>query len=322
MRVAVTGAAGYIGGWLLTELHGRGHEVHAQDLVRPNEEPGQHYWATFDTFDLCTQERIRWLRAVEPEVVIHLAALYGRVWGETDMVRTAGINSGLTAVLARDVAAQGARLLYVSSSEVYGDAANHGTVYAVRDGLKPLNMYGYSKLWGEQAAELYCPDGLMITRLNMPYGPAVFTPRKGEKTGTSGQPGAVGYNVLHSMLWEAEVGFDIVVHRGTERCLTWAGDTVRGIADIMESGRGGIWNVNRNDDHHEVAELARKVVALTGSKSRISVQDPPPRVTMRKHLDNTGLLELGWEPRVGLDEGMKLTHDYFAKFDRTGVWQG
>src|SRR5277367_1234904 len=126
MKVAITGAAGYIGGWLMAELSDRGHVVYAQDLVKPD---GPANWATFHTFDLGSQERITWLRATEPEVVIHLAALYGRVWGEVDMVKTAGANAGLTAVVARDTAAHGARLMYVSSSEVYGRSADQGTVY-------------------------------------------------------------------------------------------------------------------------------------------------------------------------------------------------
>jgi nucleoside-diphosphate-sugar epimerase len=326
VRVAVTGAAGYIGGWLMAELDRRGHQVCAQDLDHPPSTADVH-WLSFRTFDLCTQERIRWLRTFEPEVVIHLAALYGRVWGEVDMVKTAGINAGLTAMLARDTAAHAARLMFVSSSEVYGDIANHRTCYTdARHGLvaplEPMNMYGMSKKWGEEAAQRYAPDGLMITRLNMPYGPAICPPLPGTVPDTSGKPGPVGYNVLHSMTWEAEHGFDLKVHTGTTRCLTWVGDTVRGLAMIMESGQSGIWNVNRNDDHRPVAELARKVIDLTGSTSQIRTEEPPPRVTLRKSLDNSGLLELGWRPTVNLDEGIKQTWEYFRKFDRDGVWQG
>src|SRR5271156_773182 len=120
MRVAVTGAAGYIGGWLCVALHLAGHEVHAQDLYKPNV-LGPEPWASFRLFDLGSQERIAWLGAVRPDVVIHLAALYGRVWGEVDMMRTAAMNSGLAGEVARDTAAAGARLMYMSSSEVYGE---------------------------------------------------------------------------------------------------------------------------------------------------------------------------------------------------------
>ena len=130
------------------------------------------------------------------------------MWGEVDMVKTAGINAGLTAMLARDCADPRRAAHVHVSSEVYGETANQRTCYTdARHGLvaplQPLNMYGMSKKWGEEAAVRYAPDGLIITRLNMPYGPAYWPPHSGERTATSGQPGTVGYNVLHSMLWEA-----------------------------------------------------------------------------------------------------------------------
>lgn len=319
MKVAVTGASGYIGGWLLRSLHARGHEIHAQDLTAT---AGEVYCASFWTGDLGMQpERISWLQERQPDVVIHLAALYGRVWGERDMVKTAGSNAGLTAELARDCARTGARLMFMSSSEVYGRTANWGTVFP-RSALQPINMYGLSKKWGEEAAQLYAPDGLMITRLNMPYGPAYWPPLRGEVPGTSGRPGLVGYNVLHSMLWQAGHGLDLRVHRGTERCLTWVGDTVRGLAMIMEAGQPGTWNVNRNDDHVPVAELAHRVVDLTGSSSRIIEEDPPEGITLRKSLDSQDLLALDWKPEVSLDDGMKRSWDYFRQFGPEGEWQG
>lgn len=321
MKVAVTGAAGYIGGWLLAELHRRGHEVHAQDLVHPN--AVERTWETFRAFDLRHEDaRTDWLDEFRPDAVIHLAALYGRVWGEKDMYKTAGMNAGLTGALARDTAAAGARLLFMSSSEVYGHAADRGPVGPYCSALEPMNMYGLSKKWGEEAARAYAPDGLMVTRLNMPYGPAWWPPHVAEVPHISGRPGTLGYNVLHSMLWEAEHGLPLVVHRGTERCLTWVGDSVRGLADILESGFMGTWNVNRNDDHRPVQDIARLVKEVTGSDSAIVLQDPPERVTLRKSLLDTELRQLGWEPETSLEDGAKQAYEYFRRFDRNGAWRG
>jgi nucleoside-diphosphate-sugar epimerase len=155
----------------------------------------------------------------------------------------------------------------------------------------------------------------------MPYGPALFPP-DAARTHTSGQPGPLGYNVLHSMSWQAEHGMDLSVHKGTTRCLTWVGDTVRGLVMVLGSGQEGTWNVNRNDDHVEVRELAERVVALTGSKSRVVEVDVPERVTLRKSLVNDRLLELGWAPTVNLDKGIRACHDYYRNFDKDGRWAG
>jgi nucleoside-diphosphate-sugar epimerase len=321
MRVAVTGASGYIGGWLLAELAARGHEVHAQDMVLPDNQ-GQVDLASFSDFDLLRSDTRRaWLGCARPEVVIHLAALYGRVWGEQDMVKTAGINAGLTAVLARECASLGIPVMYMSSSEVYGASADRGTVYP-GSLLEPYNMYGLSKKWGEEACRRYAPDGLMVSRLNMPYGPAFWYPKVGARTSTSGQPGTVGYNVLHSMVWQAHHNLDLVAHRGTTRCLTWIEDTCRGLADIMEAGQAGTWNVCRNDLHHQVEDIAWQVAEMTGTTSRVIVEDPPPRVTMHKSLDNAELLDLGWRPKVELEEGMRRTWEYYRRFSSDGTWLG
>lgn len=319
MRIAVTGAAGYIGGWLCAELTERGHEVHAQDV----RDPGTAVSGSWSFFDLSDQDaRRRWLERPAPDVVVHLAALYGRVWGELDLTATVTANTAMTAELARDCESRGIRLLFSSSSEVYGESANSAVMNPETSLLRPLNMYGLSKKWGEEACRLYAPQGLMICRLNMPYGPAKTPPPRGTAPATSGKAGQIGYNVLHTMCWQAAHGMDLTVHTGTRRCLTWVGDTVRGLAMIAESGRAGTWNVNRNDDHVPVASLAQRIVALAGSTSQIVQVSPPPRVTLRKSLSNGELLDLGWTPRVPLDEGMKRSLEYYAKFDKNGDWQG
>lgn len=323
LRIAVTGAAGYIGGWLCRELESRGHDVWAQDRRPPG---GLSDWGTWHAFDLADgPARARWLERCKPDVVVHLAALYGRVWGEADLAETARVNTGLTAALARNAAMAGARLAYVSSSEVYGRSAALGGATARQVlplPLEPLNMYGLSKKHGEEAARLYAPDGLVVARLNMPYGPPVADPEPGTVPETSAAVGSHGYNVLHTMLWQASHGKPITVHRGAERCMTWIGDAVAGLAMIIESGSPGTWDVCRDDDHLPVAEIARRAMAVAGSASRVTEEDPPARVTLRKRLDAGPLLALGWRPTVGLDDGMKRSLAHYSRYDENGVWQG
>jgi dTDP-glucose 4,6-dehydratase len=320
MIIAVTGSAGYIGGWLLAELASRGHEVHSQDI---NSVPGlpdgvAPPWV-FDLKDGIRRQA--WLKSASPDVVIHLAALYGRVWGEADLIKTAADNAGLTAALARDVAAIGARLVLASSSEVYGQSADGSTVYPETP-LRPMNMYGMTKKWSEEAAWLYAPRGLVVARLNMPYGPSQMPPTPGTIPATSCKVGPVGYHALHTMLWQASHGMDIVVHKGTSRCFTWAGDMVQGMAAVIESGNSGTWNIGRNDDHYLMSEVARRAVAMAGSSSSIREVEVPSRVTAQKSLGNASLLSLGWQPGMPFGKGMEASFHYFSKFDKDGVWRG
>lgn len=313
MRIAVTGAAGYIGGHLTRDLAARGHEVLTQDVI-----PG-----TDCTFDLSLPNaRLQWLHETEPELVVHLAARYGRVWCEADLVRTAEVNAGITAELARDCAARGIRVLYVSSSEVYGLAVLRAGPVPEDAALHPLNMYGLSKKWGEEACRAYAPEGLAVARLNMPYGPAAVLPQPGTVPHHSGRVGDVGYNALHTMLWQAHHGMPITVHRGTERCYTWIADAIRGLAVIAESGRAGTWNVCRDDDYLSSADLARRCVALAGSDSHVIEKEPDGQVTPRKHLSSARLRALGWQSSVSLADGMRETLAYVSMFDRECRWRG
>lgn len=314
MRIAVTGAAGYIGGWLAPALAARGHEVHGQDIA-----PGGG--ARFDLGD--RDARQAWLDAFRPDLVIHLAALYGRVWGEKDLTRTARDNAGLTAALARDVAAAGVRLLYVSSSEVYGTAASQTGPLSGDSPLGPLNMYGLSKKWGEEACRLYCPDGLVVARLNMPYGPAAQEPAPGDIPHHSGRAGSAGYNALHTMAWQAYHGMPITVHRDTGRCFTWIGDAITGLVRVAERAPAGTLNVCRSDEPVLMADLARRCAALVpGCTSVITETEPPAGVTPRKDLDDAALRALGWVPQVSLDGGLPATLEYMARFGRDGRWAG
>lgn len=320
MKVLITGAAGYIGGWLVRTLRERGHEVVTQDIM-----PGPGVDTVFDLKEI---DILRpWLAEERPDVVVHLAALYGRVWGERYLVKTAEMNAGLAAEVARQTALAGARLMFMSSSEVYGSTANNPGPILPRMPLRPLNMYGLSKKWGEEACRLYAPDGLMVTRLNMPYGPAAVLPQPGTVPRFSGRAGPIGYNALHTMLWEAYHGMPITVHRGCTRCFTWAGDTCRGLAVIAESGKSGTWNVNRNDDHITTRELATRCVELVQREcgwrnSSITEQEPDSQITLGKVLDNTELWQLGWRPEVDLEVGMKAALGYVSQFDTEGRWAG
>ena len=314
MRVAVTGMGGYVGGWLCETLTRRGHLVTGQDVV-PSPMCG--------CFDLAAgAARRAWLDDCDPDLVIHLAAVYGRVWGEKDLRRTAAVNAGLTAEVARDVAARGIRMMYMSSSEVYGYTAWRPSPLAEDARLLPLNMYGLSKAWGEEAARVYAPDGLAIVRLSMPYGPPAVLPDMTDPH-FSARVGPTGFNALHTMLWQGFHGLPITVHEGTERAYTWAGDAAEGIALIAESRQEGTWNVTRGpEDMVPSADLARMCAGLTGSRSEIRTIPPPAQVTRRKLLDASKLAGLGWKPAVPLEDGMAGTLGYVSRFGPDGRWQG
>lgn len=295
MRVGITGAAGFVGQWLTRELVDAGHVVFGIDVKR---------WAWFDVGDLNDEQVMAsWLAKVQPDVIVHLAAQVGRIFGEDDLRHTVRANAEMTTALASHCGNRGIRLVYASTSEVYGD---HGDEVCFEDSpwRLPHNLYGLSKRWGEEACRLYAPDGLVVVRLSMPYGP--------------GAPPGRGRRAMDTMLWQAHHRMPITVHRGAERSWCWVGDTVRGIRLALESGSGS-YNIGRDDDPRPMRDIARIACQLAGAReSLIREVDPPRAQTVVKRLSTDRLRALGWSPTVDLEDGMKLVYEWVSGFDKDG----
>jgi GDP-4-dehydro-6-deoxy-D-mannose reductase len=275
MKVLVTGASGFVGRALVDELrHGDGaYEVHP--LGR-----GDGDLADAGVAEAAVGE-------ARPDVVVHAAARIGVVRCDDEPELTLRSNVLATALLARAAAANGARLAYVSTSDVYGSAvaADEQTPPA------PESLYAHAKLWGEQSAALYAPDGLAVLRLANPYGPGVDT----------GQ----GKGALTTMLRQADARERIPVFRGEARTWCWIDDAVRGIRLVLESGQEGTFNVGADGDPVALADTARLACELTGAPQSLIEEVEPPAGRVMTRISIERLRGLGWRPEVSLDEGMR-----------------
>lgn len=298
MRVAITGVAGFIGQALAVELAEAGHEVTGMDF-----RPAPYVGASFDLLDHAAVGR--WLEHHRPDAVVHLAAHVGRVFGEDDRAHTVRANAEATALLAAATATVGARMVYASSSEVYGD---HGGDWIDEDTpwRIPHNLYGLSKGWGEQACRMYAPDGLVIVRLSMPYGPGVAPGR--------------GRRAMDTFLWSAHHRQAITAYRQTERSWCWVGDTVRGIRLAMEHAGPGTYNVGRDDDPVSMVDTARAACEIAGANPVIiRALKAPHTETLVKRLRMDRLRSLGWSPTVDLADGMRQVYAWVSGYDLDGV---
>lgn len=278
MRITVTGAAGFIGSHLVPELQQAGHEVHGFD--RRDGDLSQVGDASY------------LIQRVSPDCVIHLAAQVGRQFGDQDARFTITQNAIVTAHVAKWSQLIGARLIYASTSEVYGDKA-HNDVYEDTPTSMPYNLYGLTKRWGEEVAELL-NENVAHVRLSMPYGP--------------GLPAGMGRAAIINFLAQAHRGEPILVHRDSERCWCWVKDTVRGIRLVAESEETGPFNVGRDDNPTSMYEVAKLAKFITGSNSVIEEVDPPSNQVLVKRLKTDRLRKLGWEPTLSLEDGMRLTY--------------
>lgn len=232
----------------------------------------------------------------KPEVVVHLAANPGRVFGEHDAMHTVMTNTVATINVAKACTAVGAALCYVSTSEVYGTACDGISLSSVREDTplgRPLNLYGATKRWGEEAAELYAPMNLQIIRPSMPFGPGMAT--------------GVGRAALPSMIAALLTGEQYTVHAATARSWCYVDDLVRGMADVIERG-SGVYNVGRDDDLRYMVDVAHLVCdVLNLDIALINIGQPDASITRVKDISTARLRSLGWSPTVDLVEGIELT---------------
>ena len=276
MRVLVTGASGFVGRALVEELR---HGERAYEVLPLERADG-------DLADEGVAERA--IAEARPNFVVHAAARIGVVRCEEEPELALRSNVLATIQVAHATAVHGARLAYVSTTDVYGPAAtaNEETPPA------PQSLYTLTKLWGEQIARLHAPERLLILRLASPYGPGV-------------EPGQ-GKGALPTMLQQAQRGEPMPVFRGEERTWCWIGDIVRGIRLALESGEDDVFNIGSDADPVALIDAARLVCTIAGaSEELIEVVEPPPR-RVSPQISVARLRALGWQPEVGLEDGLRL----------------
>lgn len=287
-KILITGADGFIGRHLGKELTSHGHMVTGIDRRDG---------------DLSDPGVARYLISrASPDVVCHLAAQVGRLFGEQDLSFTIKANAIVTGLVAQACDEMDARLVYASTSEVYGDQGNN-VVYEDSPMDIPYNAYGLTKRWGEEICQLYAPIDLKILRLSMPYGP--------------GLPPGKGRAAIINMLAQAHNKEEIIVHEGAERCWCWIGDTVAAARLVIEKGWGAAYNIGRDDNRIgmiQVAQMALRIANPNGDPLRgIKVIAAPANQVLVKRLNTDKIRALGWQPRVDLLEGMQLTYEEMKK---------
>ncbi len=319
MNALITGGAGYIGSHLADRLLADGHSVVAlDDLSTGRLENIAHHrdnprfaWVQGDVCDAALVSRL----VERCDAVFHLAAVVGVSHVVRDPLRCVQVNvAGTEAVLAAAFAHR-RRVVFASSSEVYGksdrvpfreeDDRILGATWI------PRWAYAVSKALDEHLCFAYAARGLEVSvvRYFNSYGPRM-----------DGR----GYgSVVARFISQALKGEPLTVYGDGQqtRCFTYVSDTVDGTvrAATRTEALGQAFNIG-SDREVTVQSLAEIIVALTGSSSRIvhvpyetvfgqHFEDAPRR---RPSIDKARQL-LGFEPRVSLEQGLRQTIRWFEK---------
>ncbi len=205
-----------------------------------------------------------------------------------------------------------ARFLLASTSEIYGDPEVHPQPEWYRgnvDPVGPRSVYDEAKRFAEaltMARHRANGTDVAIARIFNTYGPRL-------------QPG--DGRVVSNFIVQALAGEPLTVYGdGTQtRSLCYVDDEVGGLLALLGSTITGPVNIG-NPDERTVLDLAHRVLELTGSRSEIVHQPLPADDPSRRRPDITVARQaLGWEPRVGLAEGLGRTVEYFAEVAGPGT---
>lgn len=308
-RILVTGGAGFIGSHLCKKLVEEGNEVICVDNFFTGSKKNILPLMDYKNFECLRHDVIQEL-VIEVDQIYNLACPASPLHYQHNpikTIKTSVMGSFNMLGLAKRV---GARILQASTSEVYGNPQVHPQPEEYWGNVNPIGLRScYDE--GKRVAETLFFDyyrqnqvDIKVIRIFNTYGPNM-----------SVNDGRVVSNFIVQALRNENI--TIYGDGSQTRSFCYVDDLVEGMYKMMNSREGFTGPVNLgNPGEFTMIELARKVIALTGSKSKITYnplpQDDP---AYRKPVIDIAKKELGWVPLILLEEGLKRTVKYFETLD-------
>ncbi len=296
MKILITGGLGAVGAPLTTELRQRGHEVWVADLPHA---PGPHYVRC----DVGSAREVnRAIERIQPNFVYHLAAEFGRHNGEEHYERVWRTNATGTKNLIRAQEAYGFRMVFTSSSEIYGDwdAVMYEDV-PHKHSIRQLNDYAISKWVNElqvlNSAERHSTETVRVRLFNT-YGP--------------GEPYSEYRSVICRFIYCALHDLPYTVYLNHHRTSTYITDTVRTLANISQNFiPGEVYNIS-GDEYHDIKTLSDMILGYLGKDDRrVNYIDVEAHNTRDKKGDNSkARRDLDHNPSITLAEGLPKTIEW------------
>jgi dTDP-glucose 4,6-dehydratase len=305
-RVLVTGGAGFLGSHLCDALLGEGYDVVAADNLLTGRMANLSHLKNESRFQFLKQDVCQAFDPGRVDVVFHLASPASPVdYGEHGIatLQVGSTGTFLTLELARRY---GARYLLASTSECYGDPLEHPqteTYWGHVNPIGPRSVYDEAKRFAEAATMAFRRYHKLDTRIVRIFN--TYGPRMQINDG----------RVIPNFMRQALRGEDLTVYGdGSQtRSFCYVSDEVDGIQRLARANEALPVNIG-NPSEFTILECAQKVLAVTGSHSRIQYEDLPQDDPRQRCPDITKARTLlGWEPRIELEQGLKLSLDYFRQ---------
>ncbi|UUX94809.1 UDP-glucuronic acid decarboxylase family protein [Aquabacterium sp. J223] len=303
--VLVTGGAGFLGSYLCEQLIEHGHEVLCVDNFFTGTKRNIAHLLDHPRFELLRHD-VTFPLYVEVDEIYNFACPASPIHYQHDPAQTTktSVHGAINMLgLAKRV---GARILQASTSEVYGDPKQHPQNEDYWGHVNPIGPRAcYDE--GKRCAETLFFDyhrqhrvKIKVVRIFNTYGPRMH-PNDGR--------------VVSNFIVQALRGEPITIYGdGSQtRAFCYRDDLIAGCLRMMNTPDDVVGPINIGNPHEStILELAESVLALTGSKSSL-VRKPLPQDDPIQRCPDIGRArqQLGWEPTVSLETGLKRTIEYF-----------
>jgi UDP-glucuronate decarboxylase len=304
-KILVTGGAGFLGSHLCDRLLADGRDVLCVDNYFTGSKQNIAHLARNPYFELLRHD-ITFPLYVEVDQIYNLACPASPVHYQFDPVQTTktSVHGAINMLgLAKRVKA---RILQASTSEVYGDPEVHPQTEGYLGRVNPIGPRScYDE--GKRCAETLFFDyhrqhklDIKVARIFNTYGPRMH-PNDGR--------------VVSNFIVQALCNEDITLYGdgAQTRSFCYVDDLIDALVKLMDSAAGFTGPVNLgNPAEISMRALAEKILALTGSKSKLALK-PLPADDPKQRLPDITLArnELHWQPHTALDDGLKETIKYF-----------
>jgi UDP-glucuronate decarboxylase len=306
--IVITGVAGFLGSHLAAELlHIPQTTVIGLDNLSTGKMSNMEHLLQLDTFQFIKYDvadtRVLNIKALENiHEIYHLASPASPKFYQATPFATIDVNIQGTKNMLELAKRTGAKLLYTSTSETYGDPEVHPQSETYRGNVNtwgPRACYDEAKRMGEVFCYLYhslYQVPVKVARIFNTYS-----------AGLRNDDG----RVISNFVTQALTGADISVYGdGTQtRSFCYVTDNIRGLILMMEKevANGQIINIG-NPIEYKIIDVAHLVKELTHSQSKVTFHPLPEDDPKQRRPDiNKAKQLLGWEPQITLEQGLQLT---------------
>ncbi len=312
MRALVTGGAGFLGSHLCDRLLADGFEVVCMDNFITGDRGNIAHLKDDERFTLIEHDVSKTIElSGDLDWVLHFACPASPIDYLNFPIQTMKVDSLGTLNTLGLAKAKGSSYIQASTSEVYGDPEVHPqpeTYWGNVNPVGPRSVYDEAKRFSEALVMAYHNTHDIDTRIVRIFN--TYGPRMRANDG----------RVVPAFISQALAGVPLTVFGDGKqtRSFCFIKDEVEGIRRLMDADYHHPVNIG-NPCEYDMIELAHMILELTGSSSEL-VHKPLPKDDPKRRRPDIGLAKdlLGWEPKVEVKDGLKMTINHFQA---TGIWK-